>query len=150
MPVVPLNDTREHLAILFEDPRERADVVAAYDHLEDAIDFNADNPAWSDMRGWMKGQQRIVFYSTAHPQHIVRHELGHAMHYRALSPRDRERIWFAEGLRPEEEPIALRVSIRATWNPKELVAEIFAGLWGGVDYDDEVLDLFERYGGQGP
>jgi hypothetical protein len=148
--VVPLRETQEFLAIMFEDHGERTDVVAAYDHLEDAIVFNADHLAWSDMRGWMKRQQRSVFYSTAHPQHIVRHELGHAMHYRSLSPREREWIWFAESLRPEEESIALRVSIRAMWNPKEFVAEIFAGLWGGVDYDDEVIDLFEHFGGRGP
>ena len=64
---------------------ERANVVAAYDHLEDAIVFNADHPAWADMRGFMKSGRTKGFYSTAHPQHIVRHELGHAAHYRALS-----------------------------------------------------------------
>jgi hypothetical protein len=135
---------------MYEDPDERADVVAAYDHLEDVIVFNADHAAWADLRGWMKRQQRSVFYSTAHPQHIVRHELGHAAHYRALSLQQRERIWFAESLRPEEESIALRVSIRATWNPKEFIAEVFAGLWGGIDYDDEVTGLFEHYRGQTP
>jgi hypothetical protein len=129
---------------------EGASVVAAYDHLEDAIIFNANNPAWVDMHGWMKVQQRSVFFSTAHPQPIVRHELGHAAHYRALPSQERERTWFTESLRPEEEPIALRVSIRATWSPKEFVAEVFAGLWGGIDYDDDVIGLFEQYRGQRP
>jgi hypothetical protein len=75
--VVPLRETREFLTIMFEDPRERTDVVAAYDHLEDAIVFNADHLAWIDMRGWMKLEKKRRAYSTAHPQHIVRHELGH-------------------------------------------------------------------------
>jgi hypothetical protein len=148
--VVPSKEAQAHLAILFEDPRERMGVMAAYDHLEDIIVFNADHPAWADMRGWMKEQQGSILYSTAHPQHIVRHELGHAAHYRGLSRLERERIWFAEGLRPGEESIALRVSIRAAWNPKEFVAEVFAGLWGGVDYDAEVIRLFEYYRGQRP
>jgi hypothetical protein len=148
--VVPLREAREHLAIMFEDPRERTGVVAAYDHLEDAILFNADHPAWSDMRGWMKLEKKRSVYSTAHPQHIVRHELGHAEHYRALSSHDLQHIWFAEDLNPAELSIAERVSGRAAWNPKEFVAEVFAGLWGGVDYDDEVIGLFEHYGGQRP
>jgi hypothetical protein len=135
---------------MFQDPRERADVMAAYDHLEDAIVFNAEYPAWSDMPAFMKDWEERGFYSTAHPHHIVRHELGHAVHYRALTPRERERIWFAENLRPGEEPIARKVSIRARWNPKEFIAEVFAGLWGGVDYDDDVIALFEDCGGQRP
>jgi hypothetical protein len=148
--VIPLRASREHLAVMFEDPREQARVIAAYDHLEDVIVFNADYPAWSDMPTFMKDRKERGFYSTAHPHHIVRHELGHAVHYRALTPRERERIWFAESLRPGEEPIARKVSIRAILNPKEFVAEVFAGLWSGVDYDDDVIALFEDYGGQRP
>jgi hypothetical protein len=143
-----LNEAREHLEILFEDPRERAVVVAAYDRLEDAIVFNADNPVWADIRGFM-GQQKD-FYSTAHPQHIVRHELGHAAHCHSLSSKEGERIWFAESRKPGEESIARRVSVRAAWNPEVFVAEVFAGLWGGIDYDGEVIGLFERYQGQRP
>jgi hypothetical protein len=148
--VVPLKEAREHLAIMFEDPEERANVVAAYDHVEDAIVFNADYPAWADMRSFMKERKEKDFYSTEHPQHIVRHELGHAAHYRSLSSKGRDRIWYAEGLEPEELSIARRVSGRATWNPKEFVAEVFAALWAGVDYDDEVIGLFVHYGGQRP
>ena len=102
------------------------------------------------MRGFMKERRKRRLYSTAHPQHIVRHELGHAAHYRALTSRERERIWFAESLRPGEAAITRRVSVRASWNPKEFVAEVFAGLWGGVDYDEEVIALFESYGGPRP
>jgi hypothetical protein len=147
---VPLKEAREHLAIMFEDHAERADVVAAYDHLEDAIVFNSEHVAWPDMRGFMRRAKERGFYSTTHPQHIVRHELGHAAHYRALSSPVRERIWYAENLAPNEIPVAGRVSAWATWSPKEFVAEVFAGLWAGVDYDDGVLGLFEQYGGQRP
>jgi hypothetical protein len=80
----------------------------------------------------------------------VRHELGHAAHYRALSSKERERVWFAEDLQPDELPIARRVSGRAAWSPKEFVAEVFAALWAGIDYDEEVIGLFEHYGRQKP
>ena len=58
----------------------------------------------------------------------------------------------AESLRPLEEAIARKVSIRAIWNPKgRFVAEVFAGLWGGVDYDDEVIETYSSsYGGRRP
>lgn len=133
---------------MFEDPGERADVVAAYDHLEDVIVFNPENAAWSDMRRFMKDLK--AFFSTGHPQHIVRHEIGHAAHYSALSPQERGRIWFAESLGPEELPIARKVSGRSAWSPKEFVAEVFAGLWGGVVYDEEVHSLFSHYRGPWP
>jgi hypothetical protein len=55
--VVSLRESRQHLAVMFEDPRELAWVIAAYDHLEDAIVFNADHPAWSDMRSFMKDRK---------------------------------------------------------------------------------------------
>jgi hypothetical protein len=148
--VVPLKEARDHLAILCEDPRDIPNVIAAYDHLEDAIVFNPDHLAWLDMRAFMKERRDKDFFSTAHPQHIVRHELGHASHFHTLSPQERARIWFAADMPPDEKPIARRVSDRATWNPKEFVAEVFAGLWAGLDYDEQVAGLFEYYGGPKP
>jgi hypothetical protein len=145
-----MREAREHLTLMFEDPRERAIVIAAYDHLEDSVVFNAENPAWAVMRGFMKERKEKGVYSTAHPQHVVRHEFGHAAHFRSLSSNQRERVWFAEGLKPDELSIARRVSRRAAWNPKEFVAEVFAALWAGFDYDDEVIGLFAHYGGQEP
>jgi hypothetical protein len=148
VPVVPLKEAREHLEAMFEDAREQARVIAAYDHLDDVIVFNSNHAAWGDMPGFMRGQKE--FYSTVYPQHIVRHELGHAAHYRSMSPPDRGRIWFAESLEPAQILIAQRVSDRATWSPKEFVAEVYAGPWGKVDYDDEVIALFEHYQGAKP
>jgi hypothetical protein len=135
---------------MFEDSGEKTEVVAAYDHLEDAIVFNPDHDAWFDIRRFTRDRKKKDLYSTAHPQHIVRHELGHAAYYHALAPEKRASIWLSEALGPGELSIARRVSGRAAWNPKEFVAEVFAGLWGGVDYDDEVIALFEHYGGQRP
>jgi hypothetical protein len=54
VPIVPLKEAQAHLAIMFEEPRKKAVVIAAYDHLEDAIVFSAENPAWGDMRGFMR------------------------------------------------------------------------------------------------
>jgi hypothetical protein len=150
VPVVPLKEAREHLQAMFDNPFELAEVVLAYDHLDDMIVFNPEHAAWQDMVAFLRDRQR--FYSTQHPQHLVRHELGHAAHYRAISasPGDRDRIWHAEGLGIEQARIAQKVSGRAMWNPKEFVAEVYAGAWAKVHYDAQVVALFNEFRGVWP
>ena len=145
---MPLKDCLLHLEFLFEDPREQAMVVASYDHLEDVIVFNPNHEAWADMIGFMRSQKD--FFSTNFPQHIIRHELGHVAHYRSMSLPERDRIWYAESLEPDQVRIARRVSGRAVWSPKEFVAEVYAALWGKIHYDDEVVALFQHYRGANP
>jgi hypothetical protein len=132
---------------MFDDPFELLRVIATYDTVDDVIVFNPDHVAWNDMVSYLR--ERVEFLSTQHPQHIIRHEIGHAMHHRWLSssPQERDRVWYAESLAPEQERIAGKVSTRAMWNPKEFVAEVYAGLWSQVDYDDEVIFLFNHFGG---
>lgn len=127
--VVPLKEAREHLAVMFDDPFERSRVIVSYDHLDDLIVFNPDHEAWGDMVSYLRSHED--YFSTHHPQHIVRHEIGHAVHFRSLtaSPMERDRIWFAENLESDHLRIAQRVSGRSMWNPKEFVAEVYAGLW---------------------
>ncbi len=145
--MVPLKEARQHLNIMFDDPLELAGVIAAYDHIDDTIVFNPDHGAWSDMVRFLHERQH--YYSTQHPQHIVRHELGHAKHYRAISSsrKDRDAIWYVENLDSEQMRLVQRVSGRAMWNPKEFVAEVYAGLWAKVGYDDDVIALFNDFGG---
>jgi hypothetical protein len=150
VPVVPLKETREHLLAVFDDPLERSRVIMVYDHIDDVIVFNPDHEAWDDMASYL--QKREQFFSTSHPQHLVRHEIGHAVHYRSLSasPAERDRIWFAENLEPGHLRLGQRVSGRAMWNPKEFVAEVFAGLWATISYDEEVIALFDQFKGVKP
>ncbi|MGP0068496.1 MAG: hypothetical protein ACLQGP_33470 [Isosphaeraceae bacterium] len=42
--------------------------------------------------------------------------------------------------------IAQKVSGRAVWNPKEFVAEVYAGLWAKEVYDVDVIALFNDFG----
>jgi hypothetical protein len=128
--VVRTREAREHLAAMFDNPLELAWVIAAYDEVEDVIVSNPDHEAWGDMESYLRSRPR--HFSTLHTHHIVRHELGHAAHYRLLTADERRRIWHAD-LSPEEREIARRVSGRSTWNVKEFVAETFAGLWSKVE-----------------
>ena len=150
IPVVALRESREHLMAMFDDPLERAGVIVAYDHIEDVIVFNNDHEAWGDMVSYLA--KRGQYFSTQHPQHIVRHEIGHALHHRALAaaPEQHHRIWYAENLERDHFRIARVVSGRAMWNPKEFVAEVYAGLWAKVVYADDVIDLFDHFGGVKP
>jgi hypothetical protein len=148
--VVPLREAREHLMVMFDDPLELADVTAAYDHIDDVIVFNSDHDAWIDMAQFL--HDRRNYFSTQHPQHLVRHEIGHAMHYRAISSfrEVRDPLWYSESLGIEEARIAHKVSGRALWNPKEFVAEVYAGLWAKVTYDNDVIALFHQFKGVDP
>ena len=96
--------------------------------------------------------ERQSYYSTRHPQHFVRHELGHAMHHRAISSSEepRDAIWYVESLDSGQRLLASKVSGRAMWNPKEFVAEVYAGLWARLVYDDDVIALFNDFGGVPP
>jgi hypothetical protein len=74
------------------------------------------------------------------------------MHYRAISSsrEGRDAIWYVENLNGGHMQVAQKVSGRAMWNPKEFVAEVYAGLWAKLVYDDDVIALFNDFGGVPP
>jgi hypothetical protein len=144
---IPIREARGFLEGLFDDPYEQMRVIAAYDHLCDLVVFNPDHTAWADMAAFFR--QRPGLYGTEHPHHIVRHELGHAAHYRSLDAEGQRTLWNAE-LSISQSRIAHKVSIRATLNVKEFVAEVYAGLWNRVQYDEDVLLLNELFRGPRP
>jgi hypothetical protein len=147
VPAIPIREAREFLEAMFDDPVERMQIVAAYDHLEDLIVFNPDHSAWADMARFYRDHPGL--YGTDHRHHIVRHELGHAAHYRLLDQEGRRTIWNAD-LSRSERRIARKVSIRAAWNVKEFVAEVYAGLWANIPYDEDTLLLYDQFRGPRP
>ncbi len=144
---VPIREARRFLEGMLDDPFERLRVIAAYDHLEDLIVFNPDHVAWADMAEFFRRRQGL--YGTEHIHHIVRHELGHAAHYRLLDAEGRRTLWNAELSRSESE-IARKVSIQASVNVKEFVAEVYAGLWARIPYDEDILRLQDKFRGPRP
>jgi hypothetical protein len=91
---IPISEAREYLDGIFDDPFERVNVIAAYDHLADVIVFNPDHSAWGDMPRYFR--ERPGLYGTRHSNHIARHELGHAAHYRSLVAARRVALWDAD------------------------------------------------------
>jgi hypothetical protein len=147
VPAIPIMDARDYLEGMFDDPFERLEVIAAYDHSDDVIVFNPDHPVWADMTRFLRENPGL--YGTQHPLHIVRHELGHAAHYRSLDERDRQAVWDADLSSPERD-VARKVSYRAAWNVKEFVAEVYACLWARVTFDQDVISIHDLYRGPRP
>ncbi len=91
---------------------------------------------------------------------IINHEIGHKAHCDKIGPRkyidlnaDFRQCKTREEVKAkfrEIEPcweVALKVSDYASSRPVEFVAETFACLQNGVKFDDDVMELYEKYGG---
>lgn len=91
---------------------------------------------------------------------IINHEMGHKEHCDRIGPkkyielnadfkncksREEAKAKFRE-IEPNWET-TLKVSDYAASRPVEFVAEVFACLQNGVKFDDDVMELYEKYGG---
>jgi hypothetical protein len=104
---------------------------AAIGSATNGILVNPRSSFWKDPEASAKLNQGHL--ATANPLGTLLHEIGHLEHPDVRSN------WMAE----REKTIAQKVSKYAGTNPKEFVAETFAGLHSGQDYDDEVMGLFK-------
>lgn len=82
-------------------------------------------------------------------QNIVLHEIGHVNHYISIGSDNFKRLqdegWDSGG--PEETDVAKKVSGYAATEPVEFVTETFSGYLSGKRYDDDVMKLYNHYGG---
>jgi hypothetical protein len=102
--------------------------------------------AWGNLREYVQADERRGHFSTRAPDHIVRHEIGHALHYRGMTDAERAEIWY-KGLTPEEKLVASQVSGYARAGRIEFVAEVYSGLWGGRKFGRDVTSLYEKLKG---
>lgn len=73
----------------------------------------------------------------------VIHELGHLLHYQSSS----ENFFGLHGASHRQPMIARKVSTYATNAPREFVAEVFLGLVYGKSFDDDVIQMYNGFGG---
>lgn len=79
---------------------------------------------------------------------IVIHETGHMLHHRAIGEAfNRLERPGPNTFSPDNYEIAAKVSRYATTCPAEFVAETFSGHASGIKYDNDVYDLYDKYGG---
>jgi hypothetical protein len=91
--------------------------------------------------------------STPDPLHTLMHELGHNSHVGSGNRDDVVRADSDESyeiLAENKGAIAREVGQHATHNPKEMVAEVFAGLMMGAEYSPVVMELYKSVGGKVP
>ena len=85
---------------------------------------------------------RLLFrsreWSTPSPLHVFFHEYAH------LQQKEETR---QKALTPRQKTVVHPVSIRARRNVEEFLAEVYAGLVEGVQYDPDIMRLYRYYGG---
>jgi hypothetical protein len=67
--------------------------IAYYDEDDDQIVINHAHEAWANMRRYVQDPRRKGWYSSRSPHHIIRHQIGHALHFRSLSHARRSEFW---------------------------------------------------------
>jgi hypothetical protein len=105
---------------------------AAY-YSDGKIHINAAHKFWSNPVAKMKEQGKYL--SSDHPNHVVVHEIGHALY----DPPDNFMALKHQDIAREQ------VSKYAAMNPKEFVSEVYAGRQAGKSYSDEVNTMFKVY-----
>lgn len=135
--------------VLFLDPDRLNTEVAEWG--EFASYFGTHNP--SELYEQMGSVSHI---SMIHPAGTLIHEVGHAMHFGwagSKPPKEMtdEEYWTLAGMKEfddkKEKRVAKRVSGYAASNPHEFIAETFAAMMLGVEFDDDVMELYKKFKG---
>lgn len=105
--------------------------------------INLRHHIWNDPEYWMVEEGGRKIYSTTHPYHIVRHEYAHYVHNLINPAAMRKFTLLAE----ERSLIIAQVSRYAIENSSEMVAEVFAALVDGKKFSQEVMMIYNKYGG---
>lgn len=110
----------------------KSNFIAAYS--QGKVKINASNKYWKDPVANAKRLEGQL--SSGSPEHIIHHEIGHAMY----DPPDNFHNQMGE-----RELIGQHVSKYAQMNPKEFVSEVHAGIKAGKQYPDKIMQMFHVY-----
>ncbi len=106
------------------------------------ITFYTEHEYWRNYAQDQIDEYNWGHFSTASPDHVVRHEIGHILLGRKIGA---DRFWdlisFDKDVNVDK--IRKEVSNYAGKNPAEFHAEVFAGLWDGREYSKEIMDLYK-------
>jgi len=135
--------------------RRGSNAVAYYSAADNAITINARSPAWADQKARAIKNRRSGFGSSAKPEHLMAHEIGHAKSRTLTAGTDwrivasNANVKLSPGwdeMRPVRS-IANRVSAYAREHPQEFVAEYKSARAGGRRFDPEVVRLYRAAAG---
>jgi hypothetical protein len=103
---------------------------------------------WGQLSADAAQQYQRGQWSTGHPYHVIRHEMGHLVYYRADPAR--YLAMRTQHLTAAEQQVASSVSAYAATSAMEFVAETFALLVDGKALPATVLALYAQLGGIHP
>jgi len=113
----------------------KSSFVASYSPSQDKISINASKSFWKDPVGSSERLGKSGFLSSGDPNHILNHEMGHAMY-------DPPNNFMTLG---HQDAAREQVSKYAARNPEEFVSEVHAGMKAGKVYSPEVNRMFSQY-----
>jgi hypothetical protein len=122
-------------------PTNAQDIPAVYGSKRKMISLNEKSPLWADPGGTMKRLHGAGWFSTDDPDHIIRHEVGHALHDRA-DPAYYEHLKTRKLTKDQQKRITKHVSAYGATSPLEFVAETYAGLVDGKVYNKRIMDFY--------
>ena len=118
-------------------------IAAAYDHGRDRILINLGSGHWRNAEARHAHGHAIGLYSSGHPDHVIRHEIGHEKFYRHVGLA-RAALLRGEAPGLPRGRIAASVSSLAATDAIEFAAEVYAGIWAGKAYPDDVTSCYSR------
>jgi hypothetical protein len=121
-----------------------ANIPAMYLNSTGKIHINEKSDYWKDPAAAAKKQHESGWMSTGHPNHVIHHETGHALQDKAgnLSRMTNEQFSATH-----RQALEGKVSRYAMTQPKEFIAEVFAGLAAGKTYDEAVMRYYRGWNG---
>lgn len=127
-------------------------VPAAYRWTDRTIRINERQVMWDRPAEEMAQMFANRWFSTGDPEHIIVHEVGHALHHRAVGDDRFKLVRAAKFGRAELALLGGKVSAYGRTSPVEFVAEVFASLVVGRTYPDDgiVMRIYRKYGGPDP
>ena len=122
---------------------------AAADYREGTITIYQDAKFWNNPNNHAYVMNKTRWWSTDDRGHAIMHELGHHAHAMAnpkkFADAASQKLLDKYAARLTE--LMPKVSRYAATDPREFVAEVFAGMQNGYKYSGDVLDLYKELGG---
>jgi hypothetical protein len=95
----------------------------------------------------MKRSYDSLWFSSKDEDHVITHEIGHALHDKAIGTEAYAKVGRKAMPEARTKYIADQVSQYASSSEVEFVAEVYAGVKAGHSYDDKIMKFYAKLGG---
>jgi hypothetical protein len=128
------------------------EVIAMFGPELGKISLNEEHEHWRDPAASVRKRYHLRprWFSTRSVDHIIRHEIGHARHWRRFDPADVDVYW--EGRFNDKERAIIReyVSQFASSSAGEFVGEVYAGLVARRSDPATIMEVYSKLRGPEP